>query len=191
MTARRGEFVRQAVLAAALEELAERGYAELLIENVATRAGVHKTTVYRRWPDRETLVTDAVLEQAVADFEIPDTADIDADLRSWVRHLAAWLTGPSGSPLITLLRSDASRLPAVGAAKKRFFAARAATMSTRLESAIGRRQLPPDTDPLELLAALVAPLYLNLLVLDRDPGPERCDRSVHVALAAARAHLLG
>ncbi len=62
MTARRGAAVRAAVLTAALDELAERGFAALTMDNVATRAGVHKTTVYRRWPDRESLVTDAVLE---------------------------------------------------------------------------------------------------------------------------------
>jgi AcrR family transcriptional regulator len=154
---RRGEAVRQAVLAAALAELAERGYAAFVVENVAARAGVHKTTVYRRWPDRETLLTDAVLEQAVGDFEVPDTGDIDADLRVWVQNLAAWLTGPAGAPLVSMLRSDASRLPAVVEAKIRFFAARATVMAQRLGSAINRGQLPTGTDPLAFLATPVAP----------------------------------
>jgi hypothetical protein len=40
------------------------------------------------------------------------------------------------------------------------------------------------------LGTLVAPFYLNLLVLDRDLDPALCDRAVHVALTAARADLL-
>lgn len=183
--------MRQAVLMAALAELAEGGYAAFAIENVAARAGVHKTTVYRRWPDRESLLTDAVLERAAFDFELPDTGDIDADLRVWVQRLADWLTGPSGAPLVAMLRSDAARLPAVVEAKTRFFAHRAMVLSQRLESAVDRDQLPTGTDPLTFLATLVAPLYLNLLVLDRDLTPDHCDRSVHVALTAARANLLG
>jgi len=79
---RRGAVVRRAVLAATLAELGEGGYASLGIERVAARAGVHKTTVYRRWPDRESLVTDALLELAADDFAIPDTGDVDRDLLS-------------------------------------------------------------------------------------------------------------
>ncbi|WP_088318124.1 TetR/AcrR family transcriptional regulator [Kineosporia sp. R_H_3] len=190
MTARRGEVVRQAVLAAALAELAERGYADLSVEHVAVRAGVHKTTVYRRWPDRESLLTDAVLEQAAGDFAIPDTGDVDGDLAVGLRALVAWLTGPTGRPLVAMLRSDAGRLPAVVQARRRFLAARAQVLARRLASAVEAGQVPAGTRPDVFLATLVAPVYLDLLVLDRDPAPEDCDRWAKVALAAARAHLL-
>jgi AcrR family transcriptional regulator len=191
MTGRRGHVVRQAVLAATLAELVDVGYAALTIDNVATRAGVHKTTVYRRWADRESLVTDAVLEEAATDFEIPDTADIDTDLRTAVRNLAAWLTGPVGTPLVALLRSDASRLPGLADAKLRFFAARSQAVRGRVDSAAEAGQLPVGIDPMALLSTLTAPIYLNLLVLDRVVTPDDCDRAVRIALTAARAGLLG
>jgi AcrR family transcriptional regulator len=190
VTARRGEVVRRTVLAATLAELAERGYADLTVENVAVRAGVHKTTVYRRWPDREVLVTDAVLEQAAGDFAVPDTGDVDVDLAVGLRALAAWLIGPTGRPLVAMLRSDAARLPAVVQARRRFLAVRAEVLARRLGSAVAAGQLPAGTRPDAFLATLVAPLYLDLLVLDRDPAPEDCDRWAQVALTAARAHLL-
>lgn len=189
MTARRGAVVRATVLRATLEELAERGYAGLTVDGVAHRAGVHKTTVYRRWPDREALVTDAVLERASAEFAMPDTGSIDADLASGLRALAAWLTGPVGSPLVAMLASDAARLPAVAAAKQRFFAARAAALAGRLRSAIAAGQLPPRTDPARMLKALVAPLYLHLLVLETPPTDADCDTAAAVALHAARSGL--
>src|ERR1700722_5577062 len=55
----RGPQVRAAVLAPTLAELTENGYAALTVDNVARRSGVHKTTIYRRWKDREGLVADA------------------------------------------------------------------------------------------------------------------------------------
>ena len=62
----RGPKVRAAVLAATLAELTETGYAALTVDNVARRAEVHKTTVYRRWKDREGLVADAVAQLATS-----------------------------------------------------------------------------------------------------------------------------
>src|SRR5262245_16386487 len=57
----RGEAVVRGILAAALEELARTGYGALRIEGVAARAGVNKTTVYRRWATKENLVRAALL----------------------------------------------------------------------------------------------------------------------------------
>lgn len=188
--ARRGQAVRQAVLDAALAELVDHGYAGLGMDRVAERAGVNKTTVYRRWPDRESLVTDAVLAVAAGDFDIPDTGDVEADLRSMLHALAAWLTGPVGSPLVSMLTSDAARLPAVAQAKRRFFAARADVMRRRVQAAIDAGQLPSETDPMRVLTALVAPIYLNLLVTEQPVTPADCDRAVAVTLHAARAGIL-
>ena len=159
------------------------------MDNVATRAGVHKTTVYRRWPDRESLVTDAVLEVASEDFPMPGTGSLDDDLVTWLRMLGAWLGGPVGRPLVTMLTSDAARLPALADAKRTFFTTRTGVLAQRLEVAIAEGQLPRGADPERLLGALVAPLYLNLLVMDRPVTPEDCERAARGALLAARAGL--
>src|SRR5687768_13717083 len=60
----RAARVRAAAIAATLAELAESGYTALSLERVAQRAGVHKTTLYRRWGSREELVLEAMLERA-------------------------------------------------------------------------------------------------------------------------------
>ncbi|MCB0908501.1 MAG: TetR/AcrR family transcriptional regulator [Nocardioidaceae bacterium] len=190
MTARRGAAVRSAVLLAALDELVDHGYAALTIDNVAQRARVHKTTVYRRWPDRESLLTDAVLEQASADFALPDTGSVDEDLAAGLRGLADWLAGPVGAPLVAMLASDAARLPAMAEAKRRFFAARGEVLAGRLATAIAAGQFPADTDPGTFLGVLVAPLYFSLVVLDIPVSHADCDRAAAVALHAARAGLL-
>lgn len=73
----------QAILAAALEELTEVGYEAMSIEGVAERAGVGKTTIYRRWPSKEALVMGAI-QVIQAEAPIIDTGNLRADLLTMV-----------------------------------------------------------------------------------------------------------
>ena len=68
--------MRSNVLAATHDLLAEGGYEALRVEDVAARAGVHKTTLYRRWRTREQLVLEAMLERAFEHISVPDTASL-------------------------------------------------------------------------------------------------------------------
>ena len=69
---------RAAVLAAVIEELTDHGWDQLSVESVAQRAGVHKTTVYRRWRDKNTLVAEALKAAAESRIQMPDTGDVAA-----------------------------------------------------------------------------------------------------------------
>ncbi len=77
----RGEPIVDAVLLHTLEELASAGLAGLSIERIAQRAEVNKTSVYRRWPTREALVS-AALERMLGEVssQIPDTGSLRGDL---------------------------------------------------------------------------------------------------------------
>ncbi len=186
----RGAKVRTAVLAATLSELTATGYADLTVENIALRSGVHKTTVYRRWKDREALVTDAVADLAEITLPFDDTGDLDNDLRTFARRLVDWLAVPTGRAVLALLVSDAGRLPAVAESKRRFFAGRIAAMEPRIRAAVRRGQLPPGTDPGALLKTVIAPIYLRLLVTEERVDQDVADGAVRIALVAARAGLL-
>jgi AcrR family transcriptional regulator len=78
---RSDEVVRQ-VLDAAVVELARSGYAGFRMDEVATRAGVNRTTVYRRWPNRVALVTAVVerLRTPLRDNPLPDSGTLEQDL---------------------------------------------------------------------------------------------------------------
>ncbi|GHH35667.1 TetR/AcrR family transcriptional regulator [Lentzea cavernae] len=79
---RRNDAVRRAILAAALDQVGEVGYAKLTIERIAKTAGVGKQTIYRWWPSKGALFFDAFLDLA-GDGEaaaLPDTGDLAADL---------------------------------------------------------------------------------------------------------------
>ena len=187
----RGPKVRTAVLAATLAELTETGYAALTVDQVARRSGVHKTTIYRRWRDREALVSDAVGDLAAATLNLPDTGDVDADLRSFARALVGYLNGATGRALLGVLTSDAARLPRVAEARREFLAARLRLAIPRVAAAVVAGQLPPDVDAAELVKAAIAPLYLRIVLTGEPIDDRTADRAAQGALAVARAGLLG
>ena len=78
----RTERTRLAALNATLELLGERGYAELTVEAVAERSGVHKTTLYRRWESAEGLVAAALLIGTEQEWDAPDTGSLAEERRN-------------------------------------------------------------------------------------------------------------
>jgi AcrR family transcriptional regulator len=186
----RGPKVRAAVLAATLTELTENGYAALTVDNVARRSGVHKTTIYRRWKDRESLVADAVTDLAATEVPFPDTGDIDTDLRVLARSFVRFLNSPAGKAVAAATLSDAGRIPEIADAKRRFFEDRFRRARPVISGAIARGELPAATDPAELVRTLVAPIYLRLLVTAEPINATTADNAAKVALAAARAGTL-
>ncbi|MFI9326828.1 TetR/AcrR family transcriptional regulator [Kitasatospora sp. NPDC052868] len=187
----RGEKVRAAVLEATLAELAEMRYAALTVDGVARRAGVHKTTVYRRWRDRDALIVDALTGQLAADIPIPDTGTVEGDLRALARGLAAWLGGPSGAAVLAVMLSEAVQAPGVAEARARIFEDRLRRAEPVVVRAVGRGELPAGVDPAEVVKALAAPLYFRVLITAEPVDDAAADRAVAAALAAARHGAFG
>jgi AcrR family transcriptional regulator len=80
---RRGTKLVDALLQAAWDEVATVGYANLTMEGVAARAGTAKSVLYRRWPNRATLVRDAMRRRVGSmASDIPNTGDLRQDLLS-------------------------------------------------------------------------------------------------------------
>src|SRR5262245_31398260 len=86
---------RAAIFAATLAELAQHGYTNLSFDAIAARAGVHKTTIYRRWPTRAELVAAAFMDVAEQRLDVADTGNIDRDARALARSVAAVLAQPA------------------------------------------------------------------------------------------------
>lgn len=184
----RGPKVRAAVLAAALEELAAGGYAGLTIENVARRAGVHKTTVYRRWRTRESLVADLLGERIAIDTPIPDTGSLEGDLRGLAQAFVDWVTSPTGRTIFAAVYSEAARaIPGVADARRDLFAYAPRRAAPVIEGAVDRGELPPSTDPAGVIKALIAPLYFRLEVTGDPVDAAAADEAARIAHAAARA----
>ena len=186
----RGPRLRAAVFAATLAELAERGYANLTIDNVARRTGVHKTSLYRHWPDRQRLVLEALTANVASGMPIPDTGQIETDLRAYARSLVGWLTSPVGQAILAATLSDAARVPEIGALERGFYDDRLRRAEPIVSRAIARGELPPDTDAAEVVKTMIAPIYLRLLITAEPIDATTADRAAQLALVAARAGIL-
>ncbi len=186
----RGKKVRDAVLAATLAELADVGYAALTVESVAGRAGVHKTTIYRRWPDRDALVVDAVSEHVRTEVPAPDTGSIDVDLRELARGLVRWMHSPIGKAILSTMVCGEACAPEVEQGRRDFYRLRFAQVAPVIQRAIARGELPPGTIPSEVIKTMAAPIFFRMLVLPEPIDDAVTDRAVETALAAARAGVL-
>jgi AcrR family transcriptional regulator len=102
----RAERVVRDVLEATIEELGRTGFAALSVEDVAKRAGVNKTTVYRRWPTKSQLV-EAAFRRMGQDISVPDTGSLRGDLRALVKAKLEVTRTPRGKALMRGLRAEA------------------------------------------------------------------------------------
>jgi AcrR family transcriptional regulator len=179
--------VRATVLEATVAELIEHGYAGLTVEGVAARAGVNKTTLYRRWGGRDALIVEAVEAFAAAEAKVPDSGDIEEDLRLWARSILATLTGPVSGALVRAVFGGAGNSPQVHQLRHRFWLTRSALVIPMVYRAIERGQLPAGTAADEVIRHVGAPLYYRLLVLGEPVTPEAADLAARVTATAARA----
>ncbi|BDI15166.1 TetR family transcriptional regulator [Nostoc cf. commune SO-36] len=100
----------QAILQATLDLLAEVGYESMSIEAIASRAGVGKTTIYRRYTSKEELVADAI-ESLRDDLAIPDTGSFWGDMDILINNAAKKIDSPLGRQTLALIISTASSNP--------------------------------------------------------------------------------
>lgn len=176
----------EAVYAATISELSARPYADISVETIAARAGVHKTTVYRRWGTKAELVAQALAGAAAAAIEVPDTGTIESDLRALSRSVGAVLADPGGAAITRALLAGAAESAEIGALMDRFWATRLAAISAIVDRAVQRGEISTGTDAAGIMNAVAAPLYYRLLV-SREPITERdADRAAAATLAAAR-----
>ncbi|PXX54794.1 TetR family transcriptional regulator [Nocardia tenerifensis] len=162
-TGGRSARVRQAILAAAIEQVAEHGIEGLTFGEVADRAGVAVTTLYRRWETRTALIAEAVTELAAESNPVPDTGTLRGDLRQLAEQIAQLISRPGIAPLLGTTLA-LSRDPDVAAARRHFWIDRFERMSPIVHRAIERGELTRAADPREVIETLSAPLHFQLLV---------------------------
>ncbi|MFF0635331.1 TetR-like C-terminal domain-containing protein [Nocardia sp. NPDC004151] len=169
-TGGRSARVRQAILAATLDQIADNGIEGLTITAVAARAAVAETTIYRRWGTRTALIADAVTELTAEANPIPDTGTLHDDLHHLAAQISALITRPGISRLLgTALALSPD--PEVSAARDHFWTTRFTQSAAIVHRAIARGDLPPHTNPHDLIETLSAPLYFRLLTGNQPLDP--------------------
>ncbi|MFG2138831.1 TetR/AcrR family transcriptional regulator C-terminal ligand-binding domain-containing protein [Streptomyces sp. NPDC048650] len=177
---------RQAVLTAAFEELGEVGFAALSMEKVAQRSGIHLATLYRRWRGVGGLVCD-LLTWLSADVPLPDTGSLPGDLHALSRSIGTFYGDERMRALIEAVVSAAARDPQAAMVLRTFFADRLKLAGEMVDRAVDRGELPADTDPERVMAALGAPFYYRILIARRPVDPTLAESAAMAVWAGVRA----
>jgi len=185
----RSARAHQAILAAALALLAEEGFEAMSMEGVAARAGVGKSTIYRRWASKEELLIEAV-SSIHAEAPIVDTGNIRDDLLALAR---AGLQGSPRSALVRLfprlLSEAAANSALIDVFLERVMVPRFQLLSNLIERAKARGELRADLDPALVIDLFVGAFTFRLLVTSRlsPPGPDFAEEVVDVVLRGIAA----
>lgn len=157
----------RAIFDALFAELVERGLAGLTFEAIATRAGVHKSTLYRRWPTTDRLLAAALAEHPRNDWTPARTGDLERDLIGVGRAVLDGLDDPQVGPISRACIAAAFDSPVAAAALAAFFDDQQRRAAIVITDAIDRGDLQRDTDPAALLERVLAPLYYRRLITHR------------------------
>lgn len=160
----RDASAKDAILKAAHAILEEKGIAGFAIEQVAARAGVAKTTIYRWWRTRGALAIAGFLAETAPKIAYPNTGSVLEDLTHQLERVAEVYGGPSGRVLAAII-ADGQRDPSTIAAFIDGYARpRRDEASTILQAGIERGELRRDIDIEVALDALYGPIYYRMLV---------------------------
>ncbi|OIJ87891.1 TetR/AcrR family transcriptional regulator [Streptomyces colonosanans] len=179
--------VRQAVLRAAGDALAQEGFAALDLAEIARRAEVGKTTVYRRWGTPAALAADLLEDMAEQSLPRTDTGSLDDDLLANARLVVKTLTDPQQGRLFRALIAASLCDAQTAEALHRFYTVRVNEWAGCVADAVTRGELAADTDAHAVIAAVSAPLYYAFLNTGRPLTEQDAQRAAQAASAAARA----
>jgi len=183
----RSARVRSAVVRAFVDMIVETGYSQLTFEALADRAGVHKTTLYRRWGTRENLLLDAALDGAGDAVPVPHTGSLEGDLRQLGQQVADYLRFPAAQAMLRVVIAEAMTEPKLAAVVRQFWTARFASMGEIIRRAAARGEVIPNIDENLLLETLVGAIYLRVLVRQEPAEPELIANVSHLVALGARA----
>lgn len=182
---------RQAVQSACLRLLATEGIRGFGMEQLAAEAGVHKTTLYRRWPTMADLLGEVAGELIDRDVPVPDTGSLQGDLRAIGRSIAAVVGDPVSGPALTALFTAPAGVSGIDDQIASFWRRRLAALEPVLARAFERGEVDRGLDAALVFECLGAPLYYRLSITRQPIDDTVVDRAVAVTLSSVGAGLLG
>ena len=183
----RTAVVRTAVLRATSDMLVEAGLHGLELTAVAERAGVGKSTVYRRWGSVPALVTDLLNDMATQSLARADTGSLRGDLRANAALVRRTLSNARQGALFKAIIAAASCDDRTAEALSTFYDRRVAEWSECVVDAVARGEAPEGTEAAAAIRQVSAPLYYQFLTSTRPLTVKDAERAVDAALAAIAA----
>ncbi len=161
---------------ACLELVVEGGAAACTFGSVAERAGVDRSTLYRRYADEWEMRLDAIIAHAGDDVMPDSSGSLTEDLRSVAARLVAQLETPLGPAVV----ATAAELRAQSGLdySRAFFDRRMAQLKPMFDAAVARGELDADADTEELFSMLAGPIYFRMFIAARSIDGRFIDRTV-------------
>ncbi|MFF1919452.1 TetR/AcrR family transcriptional regulator [Streptomyces sp. NPDC058221] len=193
----RSEAADGRIADAARELLLDRGYDQFSVDEVAVRAGVAKTTLYRRWPTKDHLVV-AVVARMQDDVPVEYRGDVRADLTRYLNAIVDGLhrmrlagrpstSGDSSAGVVAEVAAAAARHADIGAAVHAMFLRRNVLVLRLIEQARDAGELSDGVDAEVLFDQLAGALYYRLLITGAPIDAAYVDRLVAGALRGTSA----
>ncbi|WP_334141471.1 TetR/AcrR family transcriptional regulator [Rhabdothermincola sp.] len=181
----RSEEADAAIFDAARTLFAELGYGAVSIEQVAARAGVARSTIYRRFPNKAELVMAALEATMPVEPLVPDTGTLEGDLFQLGISLRELLRSSPLGKILPAAMTARSTHPELAALYERFLRRRRRHAIDAVRRGIERGEVRPDVDPELLIDLVVGPVFLRALLT----GGRLDDRALRqLARAAVDAH---
>jgi len=159
----RSSAADRAILEAFREVLSEKGFADLRLEHVAARAGVGKSTLYRRWPSKEALAEQLLADLAGPHIAIAETGETRDELLAAVVNPMRAVTDTPFGPVIRALLSQIAINPKLGDPFRRdVVGARRAEIARVVARAIERGDLRAEANAELATELLVGPVYFRV-----------------------------
>ena len=184
---RRGAPVVARVLEVALEELARVGYDGLSVPEVAERAGLNKTSVYRRWPTKRALIGAAVDHAMGHVAPLPDTGALRSDVLAFALAAAAWGDSPVGRGVLKTLLTAGDE-PDVRALVVRWMRTRAKGPRALFARAIARGELDEKADVEMAMNVVAGAISHRILVQSQSVTPVFVNRLIRLVLDGLTAN---
>ena len=158
----RSNKLHQAILKAAVELVLKGGFRTLSIDAIASRAGVGRMTVYRRWPNKAAIIMDAFVARVDPGTLFAPSVSFTESIRLQMRTMAKAFRGKDGA-LIRVLLAEAQFDPELATAlHERWTMPRRRMAIEYFREGVDAGVLRPEIDPDAMIDLLYAPLYYRL-----------------------------
>ncbi len=178
----RSEESRTAVLRATSQLLHEVGLRAMTTEEIASRSGASKATIYKWWPNKYAVAIDAFLSEMMAESRDPDTGSARDDLTAVVRGLLRFYTGPSGRVFAQLVGEAQTDPQIQQELRANLVDTRRELFRTIWERGVARGELRGDADPDAALDLLIGPALYRLMMGHAPLTDAAADALVDVAI---------
>lgn len=176
-----------ALFRAFFEEWAEKGYSGLSLERVAARAGAGKAAIYRRWPSKLAIASEAVERMGEILTDVSDRGSLAAELEAYLRTMRRALRHRLVRRILPDIYAEAARDSELAPVLASLARNRRDAGAALIERAVARGELPGTIDRELALDMIPSALYWGMVIVRRRVPPSQVKTQVRALVAGLKA----